>query len=354
MKELIRKRSGKTGMRPGSLVHIGYKKVEKTRTSLIDYNEKEFSEKTIKSIKEAIPFKNKPTVTWINIDGIHDIDVIQDVGRIFDIHPLILEDIMNTDQRPKTEDFEKYIFVVLKMLSFDEKKKKVNSEQVSFILGSNFVLSFQETEGDVFDYVRDRIRKSKGRIRKSGSDYLAYSLIDAVVDHYFIILEKVGEYIEVLEDEVLKNPSQKTTKVLHEVKKEMLLLRKSVWPLRELLNGLQRGESKLISKSTNVYLRDVYDHTIQIIDTIENYRDMSAGLVDLYLSSISNRMNEVMKVLTIIATIFIPLTFIAGVYGMNFEYMPELHWMWGYFAVWAIMIIVGISMFIYFRRKKWL
>ncbi|MBN2102054.1 MAG: magnesium/cobalt transporter CorA [Candidatus Aenigmarchaeota archaeon] len=354
MKKFIKKRSGKTGMDPGSLVHIGNRNMDRTRISLIDYGDKDFSEKVIKKVEESLPFKERPTVTWLNVDGIHDIHVIEDVGKIFDIHPLILEDILNTDQRPKTEDFEKYIFIVLKMLSFDDEKKEINSEQVSIILGSNFVLSFQEKEGDVFEHVRERIRKSKGRIRKMGSDYLAYSLIDAVIDNYFLILEKVGEYIENLEDEVLKNPSPKTTEVLHEMKKEMLLLRKSVWPLRELLSGLLRSESPLISKNTNVYLRDVYDHTIQIIDTIENYRDMSAGLVDLYLSSISNRMNEVMKVLTIIATIFIPLTFVAGVYGMNFEYMPELEWWWGYYAVWILMISLGISMFFYFRKKKWL
>jgi len=341
-------------MGPGSLVHIGKINMDRTSIKLIDYNEDTFSEKAVKNIEEAIPFKDAPTVTWININGIHDNSVIEDVGRIFGIHPLILEDVMNTDQRPKTEDFEKYIFIVLKMLSFDEKEKEIRSEQVSLIVGPNFVISLQEREGDVFDYVRERLRKGKGRIRKSGNDYLAYSLIDAIVDHYFIILEKIGEYIEDLEEDVLNNPSPETTKVLHKLKKEMIILRKSVWPLRELLNSLQRSESPMISKSTNVYLRDVYDHTIQIIDTIENYRDMSAGLVDLYLSSISNRMNEVMKVLTIIATIFIPLTFIVGVYGMNFEYMPEIHWTWSYFVVWMIMIAVGVSMFIYFRRKKWL
>ncbi len=353
MSRFIKKRSQKAGLTPGSLVHIGKKRSEKIRISLMDYNEKEITEKRLKNIKESFPFKDKPTVTWINIDGVHDTDVIADVGKHFDVHPLVLEDILNTDQRPKIEDFEKYIFIVLKMLSYNENKKETESEQVSLILGSNFVISFQEREGDVFEYVRERIRKNKGRVRKMGSDYLAYALIDAIIDHYFIILEKMGERIEIMEDEMLSNPGTQTTEVLHDMKKEMLFLRKSVWPLRELLSGLQRNES-LISESTDVYLRDVYDHTIQIIDTIESYRDMTSGLVDLYLSSISNKMNEVMKVLTIIATIFIPLTFIAGIYGMNFEYMPELGWEWGYFAVWTIIIAIGISMLLFFKRKKWL
>jgi len=354
MSRFIKKHSQKVGLTPGSLVHIGKKRSEKIKVSLIDYNEKEITEKKLKSIKESFPFKDKPTVTWINIDGVHDTDVIADIGKHFAIHPLVLEDILNTDQRPKIEDFDKYIFIVLKMLSYNENKKEIESEQISLILGSNFVISFQEREGDVFEYIRERLRKSKGRIRKMGSDYLAYSLIDAIIDHYFIILEKMGERIEIMEDEVLSNPNTQTTEVLHDMKKEMLFLRKSVWPLRELLSSLQRNESALISESTSIYLRDVYDHTIQIIDTIESYRDMTSGLVDLYLSSISNRMNEVMKVLTIIATIFIPMTFIAGIYGMNFEYMPELGLWWGYFAVWTVMLILGISMLFYFRKKKWL
>jgi magnesium transporter len=350
----LMKSSRKAGLPPGTLIHIGEKKTEKIKITIIDYDETHLKEKEIKTVEECFPFKDEPTVTWINIDGLHQVDIIDKIGKHFDVHPLLLEDILNTEQRPKMEDFENYIFVVLKMLSHNEKDKEIRSEQISLILGKNFVISFQESEGDVFNAVRDRIRNGKGRIRKMGADYLAYSLIDAIVDNYFIIIEKLGEKIEDVEEELVINPTSETAKIIHYLKREMIFLRKSIWPLREVVNGLNRGESSLIKETTRIYLRDVYDHTIQIIDTIETFRDMLSGMLDIYLSSISNRMNEVMKVLTIIATIFIPLTFIAGVYGMNFEYMPELKWRWGYFAVWFVMLLMGISMVIYFKRKKWM
>lgn len=351
---MVTKRSNKTGLPPGTLVHIGEKKVEKARITIIDYDEVEFQEEEVETVKECFPFKDKPTVMWINIDGIHEIKIIEEIGKHFDIHPLILEDVLNTGQRPKMDDFENYIFIVLKMLYYGEDTKEIKTEQVSLILGLNFIISFQEKEGDVFNPVRERIRNSKGRIRKMGSDYLAYALVDAIVDNYFIILEKVGEEIEFLEEELVTDPRPETLQSIHRLKREMILLRKSVWPLREVIDALKRGESSLIHESTGIYLKDVYDHTIQIIDAIETFQDMISGMLDTYLSSISNRMNEVMKVLTIIATIFIPLTFIAGIYGMNFEYMPELGWHWGYFMVWFIIIIVTISMIFYFRRKGWL
>ena len=348
------KRSKKAGLPPGTLVHIGKKKTEKVKITVIDYDEKNFWEKDVKTVEECFPFKDKPTVTWINIDGIHDVEIIEKIGKHFGVHPLLLEDIMNSEQRPKMEDFEEYIFIVLKMLRYDEKQGEIKSEQVSLILGSNFIVSFQEMEGDVFNLVRERIRNEKGRIRKMKADYLAYTLIDAVIDNYFIILEKTGEKIEDMEDELVTNPTPGTLQTIHNLKREMIFLRKSVWPLREVINGMQKAESPLIKESTGIYLRDVYDHTIQVIDTIETFRDMISGMLDIYLSSISNKMNEVMKVLTIIATIFIPLTFVAGLYGMNFKYMPELEWHFGYFAILLLMIIIGISMVFYFRRKKWL
>jgi len=280
--------------------------------------------------------------------------VIEKLGTAFDLHPLLLEDILSTAQRPKFEDYEKSIFLVLKMLRFGDDHQVVETEQVSLIVGPNFVLSFQERVGDVFDSVRDRLRSGKGRIRKLGADYLAYSLLDAIVDSYFLVLEKLGERIEDLEEELVSDPSQKTLRHIHTLKREMITLRRSIWPLRELVGGLQRSESPLVAESTRVYLRDVYDHTVQIIDTIESFRDMVSGMLDIYLSSVSNRMNAVMKVLTIIATLFIPLTFIAGVYGMNFEHMPELKWRYSYAVVWAVMIGVASIMLAYFRRKKWL
>jgi len=354
MSRFIKKRSKKVGLPPGTLVHIGEKKTDKVRITIIDYDEANFEEKEIKTVEECFPFKNKPTVTWINIDGIHDIKIIEKIGKHFDLHPLILEDIVNTGQRPKIEDFGDYIFVVLKMLYYNEKEDEIQAEQVSLILGSNFVISFQEREGDVFNPIRERIRSGKGRIRKMGADYLAYALIDTIVDSYFIILEKLGEKIESTEEELVTNPTPETLQAIHHLKREMIFLRKSVWPLREVVNRLERGESTLIHESTGIYLRDVYDHTIQVIDAIETSRDMLSGMLDIYLSSVSNRMNQIMKVLTIIATIFMPLTFIAGIYGMNFEFMPELAWPWGYPLVLLVMVVIGISMLIYFRRKKWL
>jgi magnesium transporter len=354
MQRLIKKRSPKVGLPPGTLVHIGEKKVEKARITIMDYDETNLEEKGAKTIEESYPFKDKPTVTWINIDGLHEVEIIEKLGSHFGLHPLLLEDILNTDQRPKMEDYGDYIFVVLKMLYPGENKDEIEAEQVSLILGSNFVISFQESEGDVFDPVRDRIRKNKGRIRKAGADYLAYALLDAIVDNYFLILENVGEKIEDTEQQLATNPSPETLQYIRELKNEMIFLRKSIWPLRELINGLERCESTLIHQSTGAYLRDVYDHTIQIIDTVESYRDMISGMVDIYLSSISNKMNEVMKVLTIFASIFIPLTFVAGLYGMNFEFMPELKWHWGYFALLAVMALIGISLVFYFKRKRWL
>jgi magnesium transporter len=360
MAKRAKKRLKKAGLPPGTLVHVGEKKVEAVKISYLDYDEQNFQERQASNIEECFPFKTTPTVTWINIDGLHDVEIIEKLGNQFELHPLILEDVLHTEQRPKYEDFDNYIFIVLRMLQYNEQIQDIESEQVSLILGANFVISFQERIGDVFDSVRERLRNAKGRIRKMGPDYLAYALLDAIVDSYFAILEKIGERIESMEEQLVANPTEKTLHHIHTMKREMILLRKSIWPLREVISGVQRSESSLISETTGLYLRDVYDHTIQVIDTVESFRDMVSGMLDIYLSSISNKMNEVMKVLTIIATIFIPLTFIAGIYGMNFNAekspwsMPELNWYWGYPAVWVVMVVVMVIMLIYFRRKKWL
>jgi magnesium transporter len=350
------KHSGKAGLPPGSLIHVGEKKDEKTRITIIDYDEQNFRQKDVEKVEECFVFKETATVTWINVDGVHESEIIGRIGDCYGIHPLILEDIMTTAQRPKYEDLGNYIYVVLRMLSCEKDSDEVQSEQVSLIVGPNFVISFQESAslGDVFDPVRDRIRTGKGRMRKLGADYLAYALIDAIVDNYFIILENLGERVEVLEEELVTDPGQKTLHEIHTLKREMIYVRKSVWPLREVVSGLERAESPLIKETTGIFLRDVYDHTIQVIDTIETYRDMLSGMLDMYLSSVSNRMNQVMKVLTIIATIFIPLTFIAGVYGMNFKHMPELEWRFGYYAIWAVMLTIGITMVVLFKKKKWM
>ena len=353
MPKLITRKSQKAGLPPGSLVHLGERKAKQVVITILDFDENQFEEKQVKAIEESFPFKDKSTVTWINIDGLHDVDIVARLGKHFGLHPLIMEDILNTDHRPKMEDYGGYIFIVLKMLCLDEDTEEVEAEQVSLILGTNFVISFQEHEGDVFDSIRDRIKRHKGRIRKEGADYLAYALLDAIVDNYFVILEHVDERLENTEQELATNPSPATLGYIRHLKKQMIALRRSIWPLRELVSGLQRGESTLIQKSTLVYLRDVYDHTIQIIDTIESARDTISGMVDIYLSGLSNKMNEVMKVLTIFASIFIPLTFVAGVYGMNFEYMPELGWRWSYFSLLGLMALMGIGMVVYFKRKKW-
>jgi len=353
-KRTTKKRSSKAGLPPGTLVHVGEKKAESVRITFIDYDEQSFQEKQVPGIEECLKLKDTPTVTWINIDGIHDVEIIEKLGRGFELHPLILEDILSTGQRPKLEDYEKYIFIVLKMLSYSEQSQSVEIEQVSLVLGPNFVISFQERVGDVFEQVRERIRNAKGRVRKMGADYLAYTLIDAIVDNYFVILERLGERIESMEEEVVGDPTGKTVQQIHSLKREMISLRKSIWPLRELIAGLEKSESSLIKDTTDIYLRDVYDHTIQIIDTVESFRDMVSGMLDIYLSSLSNKMNAVMKVLTIIATLFIPLTFVAGIYGMNFKYMPELEWRWAYPIVLLIMVAVAVVMLIYFRKKKWL
>jgi len=354
MFRLTKKRSAKIGLPPGTLIHIGERKTEKVRIRILDYDEAQFEEEEAKTIEESFPFKDKPTVTWINIDGIHQVEIIEKLGNYFGLHPLLLEDILNTEQRPKMEDYGDYIFIVLKMLYLGEANNEIEAEQVSLILGSNFVISFQERGRDVFEPVRDRIRNAKGRIRKAGADYLAYTLLDAIVDNYFIILESLGETMEETEEQLTTNPNPETLQLIHALKKEMIFLRKSIWPLREVVSGLERCESSLIHESTGAYLRDVYDHTIQIIDTVESFRDMISGMLDIYLSSISNKMNEVMKVLTIFASIFIPLTFVAGVYGMNFSFMPELKWQWGYFGILGVMALIGISLAVYFKRRKWL
>lgn len=358
MAKLYKKRSKKAGLPPGTLIHVGEKKTEKVKITIIEYDEMHFQEREAKTIEECFPFKDKsrPTVVWINIDGVHEIETLGRLGECFAIHPLIIEDILNTDQRPKMEDFDEYIYIVLKMLYYNGNINEIITEQVSLLLGSNFVISYQEQEkeGDVFNVIRERIRTNKGRIRKMGADYLAYCLVDAIVDNYFIVLETLGEKIESLEEELVNYPTPEILRTICTMKRDMILLRRSVWPLREVINELERGESSLIKESTEIYLKDVYDHTIHVIDTLETFRDMVSGMLEIYLSSISNRLNAVMKVLTIIATIFMPLTFIVGLYGMNFKYMPELPWRWGYPAVLLVMAAVGISMIVYFRRKRWL
>ena len=355
MQKLLKKRSKKAGQPPGTLIHIGDETDKNAAISVIDYSDEQFLEKETTSVEECIPFKDKDSVTWINVEGINRPEILERFGQCYGIHPLALEDIMATDQRPKMDDFGDYLFIVLKMIRYNGNNGGLNMEHVSLILGRNFVISFQEgREGDVFDPVRERLRTAKGRIRKMGADYLVYTLMDSIVDNYFTVLEKLGEEIESIEEKLVTDPTTDTLHWMHKLKRDMIFLRKSVWPLREVISGLERGESPLIAEATAIYLRDVYDHTIQVIDTVETFRDMLSGMLDVYLSSVSNRLNSVMKVLTVIATIFMPLSFIVGLYGMNFKYMPELEWHWGYPTVLVAMAVIAGWMLVLFRRKKWL
>ena len=348
------RRSGKLGLEPGTLMHVGARKAERTRITVLDYDAAAFLEKEVGSVEECFPFKETATVTWINVDGVHDAAVIEALGGRFGIHPLVLEDIMTTTQRPKVEDLGGAVFVVLRMLEGDGRGPVLLSDQLSLVLGPNYVLSFQETAGDCLDPVRERIRSGKGRIRALGPDYLAYALIDGVVDNYFVVLEGLGDRIDELEERLVSEPRRELLRDIYALKRAMIDLRKAIWPLREVVSGLERLESPLIRAETDVFLRDLYDHAVQVIDTVESFREILTSMLETYLSSLSNRMNEIMKVLTIIATIFIPVTFIVGVYGMNFDTIPEFGWRWGYPFVWALILGVVGGMLWFFRRKKWI
>ena len=354
MLKLVTKRSKKAGLPPGSLVFLGEQRVEKATITIIDYDEAEVREQTLESPRNCREYANSKTVTWINVTGLHDTEVLRELGEALDIHPLILEDVLNTGQRPKFEDYGDRLFCVARMLYRGTNGDAVVSEQVSLLLGANYLLTFQEMEGDVFDLIRNRIRTGKGRIRGMACDYLAYALLDAIVDHHFVILEDVGEKIEDLQEAVLGHPEAQTLEAIHQLKRDLIFMRKNLWPLREMVSNLDRSESALLSKELSPYLRDVYQHTIQVLDNVESSRDGLSSVLDIYMTVVSNRMNEVMKVLTVIATIFIPLTFIAGVYGMNFEHMPELKWPMGYAGVWIVMIATAGVMLVFFKRRKWL
>lgn len=342
------------------MIHTGKKRTDKVKITLAHYNESKYEQITISKISKIESYLDEKSVTWLNIAGIHDIELLQEIGNYFHIHPLVLEDIVNTDQRAKSEEYDEYQYVVIRKLNFPDKANELESDQISFILFKNLLISFQEDNLPIFESIYNRLKVDGNRIRKYGTDYLMYVLIDNVVDGYFDVLDRFGDKLEDLEDQIMDGPEKDTMQGIQHLRRELIFFRKSVWPLRDMLNNLYRLDTPLIDASMRIYLRDVYDHSIHVIDTIENYRDMVMSLTDTYMSSVSNRMNEIMKVLTIIATIFIPLTFIVGLYGMNFNTsvspfnMPELKFYYGYPAVWLVMIIVAIIMIIYFRRKKWL
>ena len=354
MGRLVRRAAKQPGTAPGTLVHSGEKKVERTRLRYIDYDDKDLNEAEVDDFAQCVPLKHSPTVSWINVDGLHDVELVRRIGEEFDWHPLMLEDIVSVGQRPKLEDYETTLYVVLPMLRWNADTGQADEEQLSIVLGENYVFTFQERVGDIFDGVRERLRTSRGRIRQKGSDYLAYALMDSVVDHYFQVLEGIGELTEGLEEEVLTDPRERTIQKLHALKRELLSIRRSVWPLRDMMSSMVRDELERFTEDTRVFLRDVHDHTIHVLDTVEALRDVVSGMVDLYLSTVSFRTNEIMRVLTVMASVFIPLTFFAGIYGMNFEYMPELHIRWAYPTLLAGMFILAVSMLAYFKRKGWL
>ena len=353
MARFLKKREEIIGLSPGSLVFIGNKKVENVRIRVIDYDGTQLKEDELKDIAQGAEFIRTNTVTWINVDGLHDLSLMKEIGDTFDLHPLLMEDILNTGQRPKLEEFENCLFLVLKMLRFDKQKQIIVSQQLSMVLGKTFLLTFQEQPGDVFEPVRERIRKQKARIRGSRTDYLTYALLDCVVENYVFIVERLGEQIEDIEEEVLENAEPAVMEKINTFKREMNFLRKSVRPAREAIMQMSKLDSELIHDQTIPFLKDLQDLITQATEAIDTYRDMLSDQLNLYNSAISNRMNDIMKVLTIFAAIFIPLTFIAGIYGTNFEYLPELKFKYSYFIFWGVMVGVAVVMLIYFKKKKW-
>jgi len=353
MQKFIKSRSQTIGLPPGSLVHIGERKRENTIMELIEYGEDSFEQREI-GVEELFQLKRgNETVKWINLEGLHEVDVLAKIGEVFKLHPLVLEDILDTDQRPKIEINDEYMYISAKMLFYDTKLHEFNIEQVSIIFGKDYIISFSERDTDVFEPVIQRLKQGMSRIRKLGPDYLAYCLLDVTVDNYFNVLENFSDEIEETENEMVIRTTNKTLTTIQKLKRQVLFLHKAVWPLRDVLSSLERGESDLIKDSTEIYTRDLYDHVIQIMDTTETLRDILSSMLDVYLSSVSNRMNEIMKVLAIFSTVFMPLTFIVGVYGMNIKNMPELGWQWTYPIVWLIMISIVAGMLYYFKKKKW-
>jgi magnesium transporter len=352
-------RKKKTGAAPGTVVHTGEQHLEEIAITVYDYDQSHFKKIQVDTIQQVKTYLEKPTKTWINIYGLHDIEQLKSIWNFFNLHPLIQEDIVSTTQRPKVESYSNCIFFVLQIFSYDKNRHRLHAEQMSIVLGHDYVLSFQETDRDYFKPIVKRLSIEESRIRQAGTDYLCYALVDTAVDYYFAILEYIADEIEQLEDDFLEEPDSHLLEQIHKIRREIIYFRKAVWPLRDAINSTIRDESKFITSDTKIYLRDVYDHIVQVIDNVENYRDMILGLHDMYMSYVSNRMNEVMKVLTIIATIFIPLTFIAGIYGMNFNTessplnMPELNWYWGYPFSLALMAGIAMIMIIYFKRKGW-
>lgn len=354
MLKLIKKISKKAGLPPGELIHVGEKKVDAVRINLMRYDKDNLEEETISETDMLTAEIGDSMVNWVTVHGLHQVEIIEEIGKCFDIHNLVLEDIVNAGHRPKVDYYPDYLFFLVNAFQLSEGDGDIRSEQISIILKPDRVITFVEGEDDILKVIKSRIREYRGRIREEKADYLVYVILDTIVDNYFVAIDVMNEMIENLEEELMENPTPRTLKDLNHYKREIITIRKSMWPLREILSSLFREKTGFIQDSTIPYLKDVYDHIVQVIDIISSIQDMLSGMLDIYLSSLSNRMNEIMKVLTIIATIFIPLTFLAGLYGMNFKYMPELELRYGYFIVVSVMALIGVSMVLYFKRKRWL
>lgn len=354
-KHSIRK---KKGMSPGTPIFTGKQKIDNIKITLFDYNSTDFIEKEIIDPEELTKLSYDKRINWINISGIHDIAAIEKIGAIFNLHPLVIEDIVNVNHNPKMEDYDEYLFIITKMIEFDNQNDCLRIEQVSFILGKNYLLTFQEDEYDIFDILRGRIRENKGRVRSSGEDYLLYRLIDSLTDNYMLVLESLDEKIEKIEDHLIDNPDQTILESLHQLRKDLMKVRRAVTPLREIIYSLEKEPKEMIKKSTHIFLRDLNDHIKQVMESLENYREIINGMHEIYISNSSFRLNQVLKVLTIISTIFIPLTFIVGIYGMNFNTfspfnMPELNWKYGYIFVMLLMVLIATGLILFFKKKKW-
>ena len=346
--------SHKAGLPPGAIVHVGDVHQDSTKIFVINYDTDSIEECYVESPQRLLEYKNSDKLTWVIIEGLSDADLIGKIGELFDIHPLVIEDILTTHQRPKFEEYDQYLYIVLKSLISDSGEFTVIDEQISIVLLDNFVFTFKEKSDDLMQPVLQRIKTSKGHFRSMGGDYLTYAILDVIVDNMFILIDSLDEVTLSLEDSLMsEEPTRLTLILIQKLKRELIHIRKFVSPLRELMAGMLRSDSELIHEKTHIYLRDVSDHAIRITESIESYQNILAGLLDIYISSISNKMNEVMKVLTVFASIFIPLTFIAGIYGMNFTDMPELHWKWGYPAIWGVFIMITVGLLIYFKKKKW-
>lgn len=354
MPESISSASKKAGLPAGEMVHVGEVHEHKSKITLLDYDKDRLRAHAIGSVQDLRPYKSSDTVSWVIIEGLTDIEMFRELGELFDIHPLVLEDIVNTHQRPKLDEYEDYLYLVLKRFDVAEDNFRVKQEQVSLLLFDNMLLTFKERVDDLFAPVMTRLQAEKGRLRTQSTDYLAYVVLDTIVDGYFALQDSLDLFTDDIEEQLFEQPGPELLTRIQQVKREMIFVRKSLSPLREMLAALERCDSPLLSEKTHIYLRDVYDHTIRVVESVDSYRDLITGMLEIYLSSVSNRLNEIMKVLTVFSTIFIPLTFLTGIYGMNFQDMPELKWPWSYPILWGIFVSIPVTLLIYFRKRKWL